>query len=106
MVSERDALKTVLLTELTSQDDRSELKEEAPLNTAQEEMGESEENLGELGKAKAKGPLGSTGPESVAGAKRWEGLTAFHAGDGAHIPRRQIRAEGRGFLEHCSRGDV
>ena len=33
----RDALSIMLVTELTSHDDRSELKEEAELNTAQEE---------------------------------------------------------------------
>ena len=32
----------MLVTELTSHDDRSELKEEAPQNTAREETGESE----------------------------------------------------------------
>ena len=39
----RDALPCMLVTELTSQLDRSELKEEAPRNTAREdETGESE----------------------------------------------------------------
>ena len=38
-----DALLLMIVTELTSQLDRSELKEEAPLNTAREEMGQSEE---------------------------------------------------------------
>ena len=38
----RDALPPMLVTELTSQLDRSELKEEAWRNTAREEMGESE----------------------------------------------------------------
>ena len=38
----RDALVRMVVTELTSQLDRSELKEEAQLNTAREEMGERE----------------------------------------------------------------
>ncbi len=37
-----DALAYMVLTELTSQDDRFALKEEAEENTAREEMGESE----------------------------------------------------------------
>ena len=37
-----DALLTMLVTELTFQDDTSELKEEAVWNTAREEMGENE----------------------------------------------------------------
>ena len=50
----RDALNAMLVTELTSQLDRSELKEEALENTAQKEMGESEET----GPRQAKGRLG------------------------------------------------
>ena len=58
------------VTELTSHDDRSELKEEAALNTAREEMGEK-------GRAR----------EQVKGGLA-EGRTVEHGGDGADVPRR------------------
>ena len=76
------------VTELTSQLDRSELKEEARQNTAREETGESEGHA--LGKPKG----------------AWaEGRTAPHVADGADVPARQVGIEGGGDAEHCTRGD-
>ena len=66
-------------TELTSQLDRSELKEEALWNTAREESVRAKGQA--LGKPKG----------------GWaEGRTVLHVGDGADIPRRQVRIEGGG----------
>ena len=78
----------MLVTELTSQLDRSELKEEATRNTARDETRESEE-ADALGK-----------PEGG-----WaEGRTVSHGGDGADVPARQVGIEGGGLVEHCARG--
>ena len=57
----RDALDCMVVTELTSQLDKSELKEEADRNTAREEMGESE---GHARTRQATGRLG-WGPHSM-----------------------------------------
>ena len=80
-----NALNRISVTELTSQLERSELKEEAQMNTAREETGESE------GQALSK-PKGG-----------WaEGRTAVHVGDGADVPARQVGIEGGGSGEHCA----
>ena len=75
----RDALFCMLVTELTSQLDRSELKEEAKANTAREEWVRVKEQA--LSK-----PMGG----------RVEGRTAVHVGDGADVPARQVGIEGGG----------
>ena len=74
------------VTELTSQLDRSELKEEAWLNTAREEWVRAKEQA--LGKPKGGGA---------------EGRTRLHGGDGADVPARQVGIEGGGGVEHCAR---
>ena len=79
----------MLMTELTSQLDRSEVKEEAPLNTAREE-----EWVRAKGHALGK-PKGG----------RAERRTSVRAGDGADVPARQVRSEGGGLVEHCARGN-
>ena len=84
----RDALLLMWVTELTSQLDRSELKEEAPSNTAREEWVRAKDHA--LGKPKG----------GWAEGRR----TAVHVGDGADVPARQVGIEGGGLVEHCARG--
>ncbi len=84
----RDALCRMVVTELTSQLDRSELKEEADQNTAGEGRLRAKEQT--LGK-----PQGG-----------WaERRTELHVGDGADAPARQVGIEGGGSVEHCARED-
>ena len=82
----RDALAYMLVTELTFQLDRSELKEEAELNTSREESVRAKEQAS----GKPKGGWA-------------EGRTVIYVGDGADVPARQVGIEGGGFAEHCAR---
>ena len=78
----RDALYCMLVTELTSQLDRSELKEEASRNTAREES-----VVRQRQRAHKQGQRGDR--------------TAVHVGDAAHIPPREVLVEVRALVEHC-----
>ena len=71
----------MVVTELTSQLDRSELKEEASRNAA------SEGRVRHGQRARKQGQRGDR--------------TAGHFGDAAHIPPREVPIEVRALVEHC-----
>ncbi len=76
----------MVVTELTSQLDKSELKEEASRNTA------SDWRVSQSQRAHKQGPRGDR--------------TAVHVGDAAHIPPREVLVEVRAPVEHCQPGGV
>eukprot|EP01045_Picozoa_sp_COSAG04_P010116 COSAG04_NODE_610_length_12023_cov_33.280023_8_plen_120_part_00 len=77
------ALPSMLVTELTSQLERSELKEEAEWNTAREERVRQRQRARKQGQESDR--------------------TAVHVGDAAHIPPREVPIEVGALVEDCVR---